>query len=46
MKTQLLLRLPDDMKEFLRKMAKKRGQPMNQLVLGILWNWINQQKAT
>lgn len=42
MKAQLLLRPPDEMKEFLRNTAKQRGQTMNQLILGILWNWINQ----
>lgn len=46
MKAQLLLRPPDEMKEFLRNTAKQRGQTMNQLILGILWNWINQQKGT
>lgn len=45
MKSQLLLRPPDEMKEFLRVTAKQRGQTMNQLVLGILWDWVNHQKG-
>lgn len=46
MKSQLLIRPPDKMKEYLRATAKQRGQTMNQLVLGILWDWVNRQKGT
>lgn len=44
MKTQLLLRPPDELKELLRSTAKQRGQTMNQLALQILWEWANRQK--
>lgn len=42
MKSQLLLRPPDELKELLRATAKRRGQTMNQLALQILWDWVKQ----
>lgn len=45
MKSQMLIRTPDELKESLRDIAKRRGQTMNQLVLQVLWEWIRKNET-
>ena len=39
--TQMLIRLPDALKESLRKEARRRGVSLNALALQILWEWLD-----
>lgn len=41
---QILVRSPDELKEWLQQEAKRIGITLNALVLQILWQHINEQK--
>lgn len=40
----MTIRPPEELHEQMKCMAKKRGYTLNQLVLQILWNWIENEK--
>lgn len=39
MKTQIIIRPTDDLKEFLNTVSHIRGQTLNGLIIQILWKW-------
>lgn len=41
----MTIRPTDEMREQIKDKARKRGYTVNQLVLQILWNWLEQQKG-
>ena len=43
---QMLVRAPDDLKEFLLATAQKRGLTLNALILQILWDWEMQNRPS
>ena len=42
---QMILRIPLDMKEDLKREAEARGQTMTGLIKLIIWDWVNKNKT-
>ena len=42
----MTVRAPDELQQLLKEHAKKLGYPRNALIIQILREWVNQQKAT
>ncbi len=42
--SQILIRTPDETKEFIQKKAKKIGITVNALVLQVLWEWMKKEQ--
>lgn len=40
---KILLRVPIKLKTKLQKIAQGKGTPLNQLILQILWEWIERR---
>lgn len=39
MKEKYLMNLPKELKEFLQKLAKKKGYSLNAMILKVLWDY-------
>lgn len=40
---KILLRVPINLKTQLREIAQEKGTPLNQLILQILWEWMERR---
>ena len=42
---RLTLRMPEELERRIRGQADRKGQSINQLMFGAIWNWLNQNQC-